>query len=42
MNGADTYFVDTNGNRVEEIPGTTKTQWGISMTAGDIYTVVGS
>ena len=42
VNGADTYFVDTNGNRVEEIPGTTKTQWGQSMTAGDIYTVVGS
>jgi hypothetical protein len=27
---------------VEEIPSATGSQWGISMTAGDIYTVAGS
>jgi RHS repeat-associated protein len=42
VSGADTYIVDTQANRVEEIPGTSKTQWAIAMTAGDIYTVAGS
>ena len=36
------YFADTADNRVQEIPVTTGTQWGISMTAGDVYTVAGS
>ena len=36
------YIADTAGNRIEEIPATTGTHWGISMTAGDIYTVAGS
>ena len=40
--GGDTYITDTQGNRIEEIPGTSKTQWGISMTAGHEYTVAGS
>ena len=42
VSGSDTYFTDINGNRVEEIPGTSKTQWGRSMTAGHIYTIAGS
>jgi trimeric autotransporter adhesin len=36
------YFSDTQGNRVQEIPATTGTQWGISMTAGDVYTIAGA
>ena len=41
-NGGNIYFSDTGGNRVEEIPGASGTQWGISMTAGDVYTIAGS
>lgn len=40
--GGNVYVADTNGNRIEEIPGSSGTQWGIAMTAGDVYTVVGS
>ncbi|HET7013040.1 MAG TPA: RHS repeat-associated core domain-containing protein [Streptosporangiaceae bacterium] len=40
--GGDTYITDTQGNRIEEIPGASKTQWGISMTAGHEYTIAGS
>jgi len=40
--GGDTYIVDTAENRVQEIPGTSKTQFGVAMTAGDVYTVAGS
>ena len=36
------YIADGPDNRVEEIPVSSGTQWGISMTAGDIYTVAGS
>jgi hypothetical protein len=42
QNGADVYIVDLADNRIEEIPGTSKTRWGRSMTAGDMYTVAGS
>ena len=42
QNGSDVYIVDEADNRIEEIPGTSKTQWGRAMTAGDMYTVVGS
>jgi YD repeat-containing protein len=38
----DIFFADTAGNRVQEIAGSTGTQWGIQMTAGDVYTVAGS
>ena len=38
----DLYIADTNNNRIQEIAATTHTQWGISMTADDIYTVAGS
>ncbi len=37
----DVYIVDTAGNRIQEIPGTTGTRWGLAMTAGNEYTVVG-
>jgi RHS repeat-associated protein len=42
FNGSDAYIADSAGNRVEEIPGTSKTQWGQVMTAGDVYTIAGS
>ena len=38
----DIYVADNNNNRIQEIAASTGTQWGISMTAGDVYTVVGS
>ncbi len=41
-NGGNVYIADAAGNRVEEVPGASGTQWGISMTAGDIYTIAGS
>jgi RHS repeat-associated protein len=40
-NGGNMYFSDTSGNRVLEVAGSTGTQWGISMTAGDTYAVAG-
>jgi YD repeat-containing protein len=36
------YVGDESNNRVQEIAGTTHTQFGISMTAGDVYTIAGS
>ena len=36
------YIADTTNNRVEEVPASTHTQWGIAMTAGTKYTVAGS
>ena len=36
------YIADKANNRVQEVAATTHTQWGISMTAGDIYTIAGS
>ncbi len=36
------YIADKANNRVQEIAATTHTQWGISMTAGDVYTIAGS
>jgi hypothetical protein len=38
----DIYFSDQPDNRVQEIAATNHSQWGISMTAGDVYTVAGS
>jgi RHS repeat-associated protein len=40
--GGNVYIVDTAGNRVEEVPGNSGSQWGISMSAGDTYTIAGS
>jgi RHS repeat-associated protein len=42
LSGSDVYIADADENRVEEVPGTSKTQWGIAMTAGDMYTIAGS
>ena len=36
------YIADSGNNRIQEIPSTSHTQWGIAMTAGDVYTVAGS
>lgn len=35
------YIVDTFGGGVREVAAETHTQWGITMTAGNIYTVAG-
>ena len=40
--GGDIYIADGSNNRVQEIPSANGTQWGISMTAGHIYTVAGN
>src|SRR6266568_3556060 len=39
---ADLYIADAGNNRVEEVPATSGTHWGQSMTANDIYTVAGN
>jgi RHS repeat-associated protein len=36
------YVSDTGNNRIQEIAVTTHSQWGVSMTAGDVYSVAGS
>jgi hypothetical protein len=41
-NGGQLYIADTGNNRVQEAAGTTHTEWGTAMTAGDIYTIAGS
>ena len=38
----DIFVADTAGNRVQEIAAASHTQFGIAMTAGDVYTVAGS
>jgi RHS repeat-associated protein len=40
--GANVYYADTQGNRVEEIAGSTGVQYGVQMTKGDVYTIAGS
>jgi RHS repeat-associated protein len=42
VNGSGTYIADALDNRVQEVPAASGTQWGISMTAGDVYTIAGS
>ena len=42
IQGGNTYIADSQDNRVQEVAGSTGTQWGISMTAGDVYTIAGS
>lgn len=37
----DIFVADTGGNRVQEIAARSHTQFGITMTAGDVYTVAG-
>jgi hypothetical protein len=36
------YIDDEYNNRIQEVANGTGTQWGTSMTAGDVYTVAGS
>ena len=38
----DLYIGDTYNNRLQEVPVSSGTQWGQSMTAGDMYTIIGS
>ena len=38
-NGGNMYFADSVGGRIQEVAGSTGTQWGIAMTAGDTYTI---
>ena len=38
----DIYIADSGNNRVQEVAAASGTQWGIAMTAGDVYTVAGS
>jgi YD repeat-containing protein len=38
----DLYIADTFNNRLQEVPVASGTQWGQSMTAGDMYTVINS
>ena len=38
----DLYIGDTFNNRLQEVPVSSGTQWGQSMTAGDMYTIIGS
>jgi hypothetical protein len=35
------FYADTQGNRVIEVPGSSGTQFGIAMTAGQAYTIAG-
>ncbi len=41
-NGVQLYVTDSGNNRVQEVARTAHTEWGIVMTANDIYTIVGS
>jgi RHS repeat-associated protein len=41
-NGGNLYFADTADNRIVEVPGSNTTQWGVSMTAHNGYTVAGA
>jgi RHS repeat-associated protein len=38
----DVYFADTGNNRILEVPGSSGSQWGMQMTAGDVYQIAGS
>jgi RHS repeat-associated protein len=38
----DLYIGDTDNNRLQEVPVASGTQWSQPMTAGDMYTVIGS
>ncbi len=36
------YISDTNNNRIQEMPWSSQTQWNISMTKNDVYTIAGN
>ncbi len=42
VKSGNTYIADSSQNRILEIPSTSGTQFGISMTAGDTYVIAGS
>jgi hypothetical protein len=42
LSAGNTYIADAGENRILEVAGANQTQWGITMTAGDVYTIVGS
>ena len=42
ISGGNTYIADSSDNRILEIAGSSGTQWGQSMTAGDEYVIAGS
>jgi YD repeat-containing protein len=42
LSSGNLYIADSADNRVQEIPGSSGTQWGIPMTAGNVYTIAGS
>jgi RHS repeat-associated protein len=37
----DVYIADTGDNRIQEIAASNESEWGINMTANDVYTVAG-
>ena len=39
---AGDVYIATDANCVDEVPATSSTQWGQTMTAGDLYTVAGT
>ncbi len=41
-NSSGVYIAETSANEISEIPFASGTQWGITMTAGHIYTIAGS
>ena len=41
-NGQQLYIADKANNRIQEVAYSNHTEFGISMTAGDIYTIAGS
>src|SRR5260370_18251177 len=38
----DIFIVDSSNNRIQEVAAANGTQWGVSMTANDVYTIAGS
>ncbi len=41
-NGQQLYISDSENNQIQEVARTSHTEWGISMTADDVYTIAGS
>src|ERR1019366_540184 len=41
-NAGDLYIADSGNNRIQEVPAAGGTQWGVSMSAGFMYTIAGN
>jgi len=41
-NGQQVYIARPNNNRIQEVASSSHTEFGISMTTGDIYTIAGA